>query len=105
MIAEITSAEQLAAYDSAVVCFTNPLTCAPCKMLEPHYKNVAGVLGDEVPFLEVNILDHMDLAVDYGVMGTPTIVFIDGEDRSTVAARTTIPLIDEIKSLLSASSR
>lgn len=100
MISEVTTLETLQAHDRAVVCFTNPLTCAPCKLLAPHYENAASALQDAVPFLEVNVLDHMDIAVEYGVMGTPTVIFIDGEERTTIESRTTMPLIAEIKDLL-----
>lgn len=100
MIAQVATAEQIETHGRAVVCFTNPLTCAPCKMLAPHYANAADMLKDEIPFLEVNVLENMDLALEYGVMGTPTVIFVDGDERTAIESRTTIPLIDEVKALL-----
>lgn len=83
-----------------VVCFTNPLTCAPCKVLKPHFNNAAQAMGVKADFVEVNVLDHMDIAAEFGVMGTPTIILINGDEHVNIEARTSIPLITEIDDLL-----
>lgn len=107
MIEEITDASALV-YDGVptVVCFTNPLTCAPCKLLDPHFKAAAKSFSIDgtsaVRFAEVNVLDHMDIAAEYGVMGTPTVLFINENGIDNVKSRTTLPLIDEITALLNA---
>lgn len=107
MIEEITDASALV-YDGVptVVCFTNPLTCAPCKLLDPHYKAAAESFATDgtsaVRFAEVNVLDHMDIAAEFGVMGTPTVLFISENGVTNVKARTTLPLINEIAALLNA---
>lgn len=105
MIKEATSVEDLRYADKPiVVCFTNPLTCYPCKMLAPHYEAAAKSFEIEgtsaVDFFEVNVLDHMDIAAEFGVMGTPTLVFINEEGNTFLNARTTLPLINEITALL-----
>lgn len=100
---EITTKEEITDETRPlIVCFTNPLTCAPCKALKPHYNNVSKVFSDDVVFAELNVLEHMDVALDFGVSGTPTILaFVDG-DVHTVESRTTIPLIEEINALVNA---
>lgn len=82
-----------------VICFTNPLTCAPCKMLYPHYKVAAHAFNDSVEFWEVNVLEHMDVAEAYGVRGTPTVIYKDEAVQVPIVARTAIQLVEEINAL------
>lgn len=103
MIIPVNSIEQLQAGDRPkVVCFTNPVSCAPCALLKPHFERVAGAAVGVADFMEVNVLDHMELAAEYGVSGTPTILFIDGNGVTNVNARTAMPLVNEINSLIEA---
>ncbi len=52
--------------------------CPWCKRLDPIYGNVAEEYGDKVKFAKLNVLEsheNQHIAVEYGVMGTPTLVF------------------------------
>lgn len=103
MIIPVDSSEQLVAGDKPkVVCFTNPVSCAPCAALKPHFDRVAEAAGEAVDFMEVNVLDHMELAAEFGVSGTPTILFIDGNGVTNVNARTAMSLVNEVNSLIEA---
>lgn len=54
--------------------------CAPCRRLEPLYKEIAGELGDRVAFGDVNIDAAPDVAGSLGVRSIPTIIiFKDGK--------------------------
>ena len=54
--------------------------CGPCKMMSPIIDKVAEELGDSVKVGKVNSDDNMELAVEYGIMSIPTIMFFkDGE--------------------------
>ncbi len=49
--------------------------CGPCKMLAPVLESVS----DKVNIIKVNVDEHQELAIKYGVMSIPTlIVFKDG---------------------------
>ena len=52
--------------------------CPWCKRLDPIYSDVAEEYGDKVKFAKLNVLEsheNQHIAVEYGVMGTPTLVF------------------------------
>ena len=103
MIIPVDSPEQLVAGDKPkVVCFTNPVSCVPCAALKPHFERVAAAALGVADFMEVNVLDHMHIAAEYGVSGTPTILFIDRNGVTDVKARAAMPLVSEINSLIEA---
>ena len=53
--------------------------CGPCKMLSPVLERVAEK-HPEVKIVKVDVDQANDLAVEYGVMGVPTmLLFKDGE--------------------------
>lgn len=102
MIRQVTSEEELAFNGKPlVVCFTNPVSCAPCKALAPHYEDLSrSELANHVEFLEVNIITHMDLALDFDVQGTPTLFYIDEDGVTILNERTNLRLSREISELL-----
>lgn len=108
MIHSITSVEEYnkikeSVVDSsttAVICFTNSVSCAPCKAFKPHYTVTSEHLP-EIRFYEVDIIEHMDVAVEAGVMRTPTIFFVaPGGVMKEVHARTSVSLHTELLRML-----
>jgi len=63
--------------------------CPWCKRLEPIYNEVAREYEGKVKFGKLNALEskeNRDIAVKYGIMGTPTLVFFcEGRPIETVA--------------------
>ena len=61
--------------------------CPWCKRLEPIYNEVAEEYRDRVKFAKINVLsshENQHVAVEYGVMGTPTLIFFcDGRPVGT----------------------
>ena len=51
--------------------------CGPCKMLSRVMEDV------ELPYPveEINIDNHQDLAVKYGIRGVPTLVLVDDDNN------------------------
>lgn len=50
--------------------------CGPCKMLAPVLEQI-----DFIDVIKVNVDEHQDLAIKYGVMSIPTMIFFkDGEE-------------------------
>ncbi len=53
--------------------------CGPCKMLDPVMSQLSKDWGGKVKFVKLDVDDNSNLAVQYGVMGVPTLIlFIDG---------------------------
>ena len=54
--------------------------CGPCKMLEPVVTQLSQEWGGKVKVVKLDVDDNSNLAVQYGVMGVPTLIlFIDGK--------------------------
>ncbi|MBI4213779.1 MAG: thioredoxin [Chloroflexi bacterium] len=49
--------------------------CGPCRVVGPMIEELAAEYDGEVRFAKVNIDDHPDLAVAYGVQSIPTLLF------------------------------
>ena len=54
--------------------------CGPCKMLEPVVKQLAQSWEGKVKVVKLDVDDNPNLAMDYQVMGVPTLMlFKDGQ--------------------------
>ena len=54
--------------------------CGPCKMLEPVVTQLSQEWDGKVKVVKLDVDDSANLAVQYGVMGVPTLIlFIDGK--------------------------
>lgn len=54
--------------------------CGPCKMLEPILKELADQWVDKMRILKVDVDQNPELAMQYNVMGVPTLMlFQDGK--------------------------
>ena len=55
--------------------------CGPCKMLSPVIEDLAGKYEGKALVGKVNVDDEPDLAMRFGVMSIPTVVFLkDGKE-------------------------
>jgi len=71
--------EVLGATQPVVVDFT-ATWCNPCKMLEPIVKDLALLWAGKVKVFKLDVHDHSDIAIQYGVMGVPTLIlFVNGQ--------------------------
>src|SRR5512136_1990010 len=54
--------------------------CGPCKMLDPVVTQLSQEWGGKVKVVKLDVDDNTNLAVQYGVMGVPTLIlFINGK--------------------------
>jgi thioredoxin 1 len=71
--------EVLGAAQPVMVDFT-ATWCGPCKMLEPVVKELAALWEGKVKVYKLDVDDHSDIAMQYGVMGVPTLIlFVNGQ--------------------------
>ena len=49
--------------------------CPPCKALSPIVEEIEKENAD-IKFLKINVDDEQELAIEYGIMSVPTLVFI-----------------------------
>jgi len=52
--------------------------CGPCKMIAPVLDELAGEYDGRVKIGKVNIDEHQQLAVNYGINSIPTLLFFKG---------------------------
>ena len=54
--------------------------CGPCKQLAPRVEEAAQQYGEQIKVCKVDIEEHRDLAVQYGIRSSPSlIIFKSGE--------------------------
>jgi thioredoxin 1 len=59
--------------------------CGPCKMLDPIVKQLAQEWEGKVKVVKLDVDDSPHLAMDYQVMGVPTLMlFVNGDPVSRV---------------------
>ncbi|XP_042360984.1 thioredoxin, mitochondrial [Plectropomus leopardus] len=54
--------------------------CGPCKVLGPRLEKAVAKQKGRVAMAKVDIDDHTDLAIEYGVSAVPTVIAIRGGD-------------------------
>ncbi len=65
--------EVLEATQPVLVDFT-AVWCGPCKMLDPVVKQLADQWEGKVKVMKLDVDDHPQLAMEYQVMGVPTLM-------------------------------
>ena len=73
--------------------------CGPCRMIAPILEEVSKEMADQVDIVKVNVDDHQEIAVKYGIMSIPTLMlFRDGSvlDQS-LGAQSKSKLMDWIQ--------
>lgn len=59
--------------------------CGPCKMLDPVVKELAEDWSDKVKVVKLDVDDNPNLAMQYQVMGVPTLMlFLNGQPSQRI---------------------
>ena len=78
--------------------------CQSCKSLAPIYNKVAIEYKDKIKLTKLNVLtskDNREIAVKYGVMSTPTLIFFcDGKPIATKIGRDGLETKEQLKQLI-----
>jgi thiol-disulfide isomerase/thioredoxin len=68
------------AHNSCAIVFFTSATCGPCRVLYPHYEELATDVGEKAVFVKVDVGHAQDAGAKYQISATPTfITFIHGE--------------------------
>ena len=74
--------EEVLEAETPVLVDFSAVWCGPCKMLDPLIAELARAWGDKVKVVKVDIDNNPDLAIQYQVMGVPTLLmFVNGKPR------------------------
>jgi len=76
--------------------------CGPCRMVGPVVEEIANDYGDRAVVGKVNVDQHGDISMKYGVRNIPTILFLkNGEvvDKSVGAVPKNV-LVEKLEALL-----
>lgn len=52
--------------------------CAPCRMLKPIFESVAEKYADKAEFIEIDVDENEDVALEYGVSSIPNVIAFRG---------------------------
>jgi thioredoxin 1 len=68
--------------------------CGPCHMIAPSLEQLASEYAGKVLVAKVNTDEHAQYAMQYGVRGIPTLLFIkDGQEVDRVVGVTPLPVL------------
>ncbi|MBR5310153.1 MAG: thioredoxin [Oscillospiraceae bacterium] len=75
--------------------------CGPCKMLGPVIDQIAEDLEDKITVGKIDVDQCRELAVEYGVMSIPTVIFFKNgvEIKRFVGVQTRDKLLDAAKEI------
>jgi thioredoxin 1 len=72
--------------------------CGPCKMVAPILDEIATEQAGRVRVAKLNVDEHSEIAMRYGVMSIPTMIkFTNGEvDKRVMGAKAKMQLMEEL---------
>ncbi len=72
--------------------------CGPCKMVAPILDEIATEQAGRVRIAKLNVDEHSEIAMRYGVMSIPTMIkFTNGEvDKRVMGAKAKMQLMEEL---------
>jgi thioredoxin len=73
-LSEATFQDEVLEADTPVLVDFTAVWCQPCKMLDPVVKQLADEWVDKLKVVKLDVDDNPQLAIDYTVMGVPTLI-------------------------------
>jgi thioredoxin 1 len=68
--------------------------CGPCRIIAPILEEIANQYADKVIVAKVNTDDNPEWAIQYGVQGIPTLLFIEnGEEKDRLVGAAPAPAL------------
>lgn len=88
--------ETLKTSPHAVVLFTQPRTCVPCRQFAPHFDAASNILP-EYAFIKIDLGKDFDVADEFNIQGVPTVRrYLNGLYEADVQGRTALQLKEEL---------
>ena len=92
-----------AAFDTVVLQSNVPVLvdfwapwCGPCRMVAPTLEKLAGEYADKILVAKVNTDDNPMYAMQYGVQGIPTLLFVrEGKEVDRIVGAAPYPAIKQ----------
>ena len=70
--------------------------CGPCRIVAPTLEKLAGEYADKILIAKVNTDDNPEYAMQYGVQGIPTLLFVrDGQEVDRIVGAAPYPMIKQ----------
>jgi thioredoxin 1 len=70
--------------------------CGPCRMVAPSLEKLAGEYAGKIVVAKVNTDDNPQYAMNYGVQGIPTMLFVrDGQEVDRIVGAAPYPAIKQ----------
>ena len=80
MDTEYLPLEKIIENNSVTLVFFSASWCRPCKVMTPIIFEIAAEFKDKIGFCHLNVDTNPSIALNYGIMGVPTSLFIkDGK--------------------------
>lgn len=77
-LSEATFQKEVLDAETPVLVDFTAVWCQPCKQLDPLVKQLALEWGSRVKVVKLDVDDSPQLAMDYTVMGVPTLILFKG---------------------------
>ena len=76
--------------------------CAPCRKVDPLLAEIGAELGDRIEIVKMNVDENPQTALQYGVMGLPTLTIFKGGQpvQSVAGAKPRSALVQFIESFI-----
>ena len=76
--------------------------CAPCRKVDPLLAEIGTELGDRIEIVKMNVDENPQTALQYGVMGVPTLTIFKGGQpvQSVSGAKPRSALVQFIESAI-----
>ena len=81
-ISEANFQQEVLESDRPVMVDFTAVWCGPCKMLDPVVKQLAVDWGDKVKVVKLDVDHNPDLAMQYQVLGVPTLMLFKNGQMS-----------------------
>ena len=70
--------------------------CGPCHIVAPTLEKLAGEYAGQILIAKVNTDDNPEYALQYGVQGIPTLLFVrDGQEVDRIVGAAPYPMIKQ----------
>lgn len=88
--------------NSVTLAFFSASWCGPCKVMTPIIQEITQEFKNKIGFSKINVDENPSLALDYGIMGVPTLIFFkNGKVVERVSgAKSKVDVVNKLNEIL-----